>query len=439
MTLYAKWTANTYTVVYDANGGSGSMSNQSFTYDGQQNLSANTFTYPGKLFDGWNTAADGSGTSYSDGQSVKNLTATNGARVTLYAQWELDSNYYPTGSGTANDPYVISSKNQWNTFANANNHEAFYRSGTYIKLDADISGVTTTVGTQAYPFQGTFNGNQKTLTVNINETSTQGTAPFREINGATIKNLTVKGSVTGTTHAAALVGFSRSGTNTIEDCNVSANVTVNTGDNKHCGGLVGHAVKSTLTIQNCIYSGTINNGGDYAGGLQGWSDGGSKLTIENSLFSGSYTGSGLFHPIAVRYRNASMTSNINGAYYIAAPTLTNDAFIVTPGIQAYTEQQFFPCKSATILGTTIYYTNADFTHFGKTDSYSPDGSAERPFIISNTDGWDYFCEALQDNDTWNRFSGMTVKLGRDITVTRMAGSSGHEFCGTFDGDHHTLT
>ena len=436
VTLYAKWTANTYTVVYDANGGSGSMSDQSFTYDGQQNLSANTFTYPGKLFDGWNTAANGSGTSYSDGQSVPNVTATNGARVTLYAQWKTAPGY-PTGSGTASDPYRISSIDQWNTFANANNYKMFYDSDKHIELGADISGVTTTVGTQAYPFQGTFNGNQKTLTVNINETSTQGTAPFREISGATIKNLSVTGSVTGTTHAAALVGFSRSGTNTIEDCNVSANVTVNTGNNKHCGGLVGHAVKSTLTIRNCIYSGTINNGGNYAGGLQGWSDG-STLTIENSLFSGSYTGSGLFHPIAVRYRNASMTSNINGAYYTAAPTLTDAAYIVTPGIQAYTEQQFFPCKNATILGTTIYYA-ADLTPFGKTDSYSPDGSAERPFIISNTDGWDYFCNALQDNDTWNRFSGMTMKLGNNITVTRMAGSSGHEFCGTFDGDGHTLT
>ncbi|MBO7557366.1 MAG: InlB B-repeat-containing protein [Bacteroidaceae bacterium] len=437
VTLYAKWTANTYTVVYDANGGSGSMSDQTFTYDQTQNLSANTFTYTGKLFDRWNTAANGSGTSYSDGQSVPNVTATNGARVTLYAQWKTAPGY-PTGSGTASDPYLISSIDQWNTFANANNYKMFYDSDKHIELGADISGVTTTVGTQEHPFKGTFNGNNKTLTVNINETSTQGTAPFREINGATIKNLTVTGSVTGTTHAAALVGFSRSGTNTIEDCNVSANVTVNTGNNKHCGGLVGHAVNSTLTIQNCIYSGTINNGGNYAGGLQGWSDG-STLTIENSLFSGSYTGSGLFHPIAVRYENASMTCNINGAYYTAVPTLTDAAFIVTPGTQAYTSQQSFPCKSATILGTTIYYIIVDFTPFGKTDSYSPDGSAERPFIISNTDGWDYFCNALQDNDTWNRFSGMTVKLGENITVTRMAGSGGHEFCGTFDGDDHTLT
>ena len=68
-----------------------------------------------------------------------------------------------------------------------------------------------------------------------------------------------------------------------------------------------------------------------------------------------------------------------------------------------------------------------------------DGSASKPYTISNANGWNAFCFALQDNDTWNRFTGKTVVLGADITVTRMAGSSGHEFCGTFDGDGHTLT
>jgi len=68
--------------------------------------------------------------------------------------------------------------------------------------------------------------------------------------------------------------------------------------------------------------------------------------------------------------------------------------------------------------------------------FSQDGDT---YTIHNNLGWEVFCDALQDNDTYNRFTGKTVKLGRDITVTRMAGSSGHEFCGTFDGDGHTLT
>lgn len=87
-TLYALWTANTYTIAYNANSGSGTMSSSSHTYDTVANLTTNTFTKAGYEFAGWNTKADGTGTSYTDGQSVKNLTSTNGGNITLYAQWE---------------------------------------------------------------------------------------------------------------------------------------------------------------------------------------------------------------------------------------------------------------------------------------------------------------------------------------------------------------
>jgi hypothetical protein len=67
------------------------------------------------------------------------------------------------------------------------------------------------------------------------------------------------------------------------------------------------------------------------------------------------------------------------------------------------------------------------------------GSQNSPYVISSTEGWNFFCDCLDDNNSWNRFSGKTVKLGADISVTRMAGSSQHDFCGTFDGNHKTLT
>ncbi|MBR4829804.1 MAG: dockerin type I repeat-containing protein [Muribaculaceae bacterium] len=68
-----------------------------------------------------------------------------------------------------------------------------------------------------------------------------------------------------------------------------------------------------------------------------------------------------------------------------------------------------------------------------------DGSEGNPYIISSAEGWEYFCDCLQDNDTWNRFSGKTVKLGADISVTRMAGADYHDFLGTFDGGGNKLT
>lgn len=85
----AQWTANTYTVQFDANGGTGTMGSQSFTYDDNPiALSANIFTRTGYNFTGWNTADDGTGTPYADKAEVKNLTAEPNGVVTLFAQWE---------------------------------------------------------------------------------------------------------------------------------------------------------------------------------------------------------------------------------------------------------------------------------------------------------------------------------------------------------------
>ena len=91
VTLYAQWTANEYTVTFDPNGGEGIISSQSFTYDTDQKLTGNGFTRTGYTFDGWNTAADGTGTPYKDGQQVRNLTTEPNGTVTLYAQWTVNT------------------------------------------------------------------------------------------------------------------------------------------------------------------------------------------------------------------------------------------------------------------------------------------------------------------------------------------------------------
>lgn len=78
----------TYTIHYDANGGTGSMNNQEFTYnDPAEPLTANTFTRTNYVFKGWNTAADGSGTHYDNEEEVRNLSNIDDDVVTLYAEW----------------------------------------------------------------------------------------------------------------------------------------------------------------------------------------------------------------------------------------------------------------------------------------------------------------------------------------------------------------
>ena len=91
VTVYAQYSPITYTLKYDANGGSGTMSNQKCTYDVSQTLTANTFKRDGYTFKGWNTKADGSGKAYSDKQSIKNITDKDGDVITLYAQWQINT------------------------------------------------------------------------------------------------------------------------------------------------------------------------------------------------------------------------------------------------------------------------------------------------------------------------------------------------------------
>ena len=84
----AHWKANTYTLVYNGNGStSGSMSNQTLTYDKEHTLTKNAFAKNGYIFAGWNTKANGSGTKYNDADKVKNLANEQGSTITLYAQW----------------------------------------------------------------------------------------------------------------------------------------------------------------------------------------------------------------------------------------------------------------------------------------------------------------------------------------------------------------
>ena len=88
-TIYARWKAISYTVQFNANGGSGSMSAVKATYGKTFTLTSNAFKAPtGYKFSSWNTKKDGSGTKYTNNSSVKNLSSKSGAKVTLYAQWE---------------------------------------------------------------------------------------------------------------------------------------------------------------------------------------------------------------------------------------------------------------------------------------------------------------------------------------------------------------
>ena len=233
----------------------------------------------------------------------------------------------------------ISTFAEWQDFCSNVNSGTCSYAGKTVTLENDISITTTDiadlVGTSDYPFKGTFDGQGNTLTVDItingNDDNYQCAAPFRYIQGATIRNLEVTGDVTANRHhAAGLVGKIISGTNTIYNCHVSTNVTNNNradnnphNNNNYMGGLIGHNMSSTTIIEGCVYDGTLTSQGFKGGmiGFAGAKTSTSSITITNSYFGGDYstpiTGytNTNFSPVGCQSSNAGQRFTISNFYY----------------------------------------------------------------------------------------------------------------------------
>lgn len=91
-TMTAQWTANTYTITYNANGGTGAPAAHSYTYasSGSTKLSSQEPTRTGYTFLGWSLSSTATSASYSAGQ---NWSLSNNSNYTLYAVWRINSYY----------------------------------------------------------------------------------------------------------------------------------------------------------------------------------------------------------------------------------------------------------------------------------------------------------------------------------------------------------
>ena len=239
----------------------------------------------------------------------------NGYSGTLTHQFEVAQNI--SGTGTQEDPYLITSAEDWNLFAKSVGGGIDY-SKKYVKLTNDIT-ISTMVGvcdeSGDRPFSGTFDGDNHTLTANITSTATddnknnQGVAPFHLIKQATIQNLTVAGNITSASkYAAGLVGWidGKSKDSNIKDCIVKATITTSA---DCAGGFVGnicYSDRNNLYFTNSVFAGKIiNTSSDdsrRAGGFCGY--GYSNSYFENCLENGTYTN--------VTYMNPR---NAYGAFY----------------------------------------------------------------------------------------------------------------------------
>jgi len=184
--LYAQWLANTYSILFEANGGTGSMNPLEMTYDKSKLLTENRFIKKGYQFINWNTAQNGQGTSYENQESVQKLTAVNGEQIPLYAQWKMiDYNviFDSQGGSTISDQgYTV--EQGIDSFAvphrNGYNFLGWYEGETKIESipTGEIGDRTLKAKWRTSQYKVTFDSNGGSVIVSQNYTIEKGLESF---------------------------------------------------------------------------------------------------------------------------------------------------------------------------------------------------------------------------------------------------------------------
>ena len=189
------------------------------------------------------------------------------------------------------DYYEIASKDNWKEFCNLVN-------GGQTKLNAkmtknvDLGSDITMAGTDDHKYAGMFDAEGHTLKVSWNAVSSRQLAPFLYVNGATIKNLRVKGDINSNTYGLSGLIYSAHGATTVLGCVSDVNLTSSYDKSAGCdaSGMV-RIVNSgaNVTITDCIVKGkfhaTTDNGKKGMGGFVYYQGG--TCTLNNCLYIGT--------------------------------------------------------------------------------------------------------------------------------------------------------
>ena len=262
--------------------------------------------------------------------------------------------------------------------------------------------------------------------------------------------------------------------------NVSGNTltaTCNQQSQYHNCGLTGGKATLTLSVEDCTSNGgfTYNPASinlaefNQQTGLQATKGNitytnnttGQTTTLPSQVSDvGSYTASVI---VTIGGNNYTLTKDFNilAGYKVnnnysqfsvsKTSALEGDEITIT-----YTEQMDEILEGLTLTGATsgnsIAYTQSSNTYtftmpaedvtINATITYPLNENnitqSDDIYTIKNADGWNYFCRRMEVDGGVDGFSGKTIELADDISVTKMAGMV-HPFKGTFDGKGHTLT
>ncbi|MFB9897550.1 hypothetical protein [Hallella seregens] len=208
---------------------------------------------------------------------------------------------------------LIKDANEWKLFCKLVNEKGMTNLNAKLEADINLGGDIAMIGRYDHKYAGTFDGQNHTLTLNWN-TGESDIAPFRRVDGATIKNLRTAGTIKSSGHfLAGLIDEASGDNNTISNCVSAVNITSSyTSDRCGAGGLISYIYTNTqVTITDCLVKGAINATGAGRTGMGGfvcYQYG--TCTLTNCLYIGenNATGGNTF----------AANATINNCYYLNA-------------------------------------------------------------------------------------------------------------------------
>ena len=282
-----------------------------FTYNGE--VKATRYATNGQsIHGGLPTAQDLLGTGYNPHHYYAIAFADGfNASTTVTADRQV------TVSITEKDCYEIASKADWQEFCDLVNSGQTAVDAKMTK-DVNLGSDITMVGTAKKPYAGTFDGQGHTLKIDWNAGSVNDVAPFRRVDGATIRNLRTEGSIRSDGYFLGGLIDEAYGENTVTGCVSNVNLTSSTVSN-WCGtgGLISYiSTDGRVTISDCLVTGDINattdEGQKGMGGFVYANNG--TCTMNNCLYAGTNNGN------SNASRNGTFTTNTSTS---ATLTLNN--------------------------------------------------------------------------------------------------------------------
>lgn len=225
------------------------------------------------------------------------------------------------GDGTSATPYLISNETQLANMETAVQDTGAQRA--YYKLTADITivGASPVIGTSAYPFYGSFDGNGKSISDFNLSVSNDYVGLFGNVGaGAIIKNLTLNVidiNTSNHSYVGAVVGYAA---NPVTLSGITVSIAGTVYGYNYVGGLVGYFGGGDIVGCSVTGAGSISVTGSYTGGLAGKVDAGGVLSSFNTLpitstyngigaYLGGFIGSCASGAVVASYATGNVTNN----------------------------------------------------------------------------------------------------------------------------------